>query len=55
MTKNDVDFDTWYSTLVPLVLDGSGVSFNDEDSVKDDYEQGKNVHDVADEIIAEYA
>lgn len=56
MTKREgIDFDTWYSTLVVLVLEGSGVDFGDEDSVLGDYDQNRNVHDVADEIVAEYA
>ena len=54
MKNSDVDFETWFSTLANLVQDGSGVNFQDEDSVKADYEAGKDVHDVADEIIAEY-
>lgn len=54
MTKNDADFDTWFSTLTILVLDATGVEFRDEDSVRADYDNGKDAHDVADEIIAEY-
>ncbi|WP_333709768.1 hypothetical protein [Malikia spinosa] len=54
MTSDDFDFDTWFDTLSLLVLDGAGVEFQDQDSVRNDYETGRNVHDVADEIIAEY-
>lgn len=54
MTRDDFDFDTWFDTLTLLVFDGAGVEFQDQDSVRDDYETGRNVHDVADEIIAEY-
>lgn len=54
MTNDDFDFDTWFDTLILLVLDGAGVEFQDQDSVRNDYEAGRNVHDVADEIIAEY-
>lgn len=48
------DFDTWFETLVNLLAD-RGVSFADRDAVQDDYEQGKDVHDVVDEIEAEYS
>lgn len=54
MTNEEFDFDTWFSTLTMLVLDGAGVDFTDQDSVRNDFETGRNVHDVADEIIAEY-
>jgi hypothetical protein len=54
MTNDDFDFDTWFDTLSLLVLDGASVDFQDRDSVRNDYETGRNVHDVADEIIAEY-
>lgn len=53
-TKNDWDFDTWMDTVKALVLDGCGVEFRDEDSVRGDYEDGKSAFDVADDIIAEY-
>mgnify|MGYP000167330120 CR=1 FL=1 len=54
MTNEDFDFDTWFNTLALLVLDGAGIEFADQDSVRADFDAGKNVHDVADEIIAEY-
>lgn len=47
------DFDTWFETLTDLLAD-RGVIFGDRDSVAADYEQGKDVHDVADEIEEEY-
>lgn len=47
------DFDTWFETLVGLLAD-RGVMFADRDAVEADYEQGKDVHDVADEIEEEY-
>lgn len=37
-----------------MVLDKCGAEFRDEDSVRADYEAGKNCADVADEIAAEY-
>lgn len=54
MTKTNFDFETWFDTLCLFVLDGTGVEFSDQDSVRGDYEDGRNVYDVADEIIAEY-
>ncbi|NQY77938.1 MAG: hypothetical protein HRT78_12645 [Halomonas sp.] len=47
------DFDTWFETLVELLAD-RGVMFADRDAVESDYEQGKDVHDVAGEIEEEY-
>ncbi len=54
MTKNEFDFETWFDSLAMMVLDISGVDFKDQDSVKEDYERGRNLADVADEIAAEY-
>jgi len=54
MTKKDCDFETWFDLLAANVLDQSGFEFRDEESVKDDYEAGKNLFDVADSIVAEY-
>ena len=54
MTKNDFDFETWFDSLAAVVLDGCGVDFRDVESVRGDYDEGKNCADVADEIIAEY-
>ena len=54
MTKNDFDFETWFDCLTAMVLDGCGVDFRDEASVRNDYDEGKNCADVADEIIAEH-
>ena len=53
MTNDEFDFDTWSSTLMILVLDGTGIEF-DPESARSDFESGRDVHDVADEIIAEY-
>ena len=55
MTKHEFDFETWFDSLAVMVLDGCGVDFRDPDSVRGDYEDGKNCADVADEIIAEYS
>lgn len=54
MDKNDADFETWFGVVQVNVLEQSGVDFKDEDSVRDDYEAGKDAHDVASEIAAEY-
>jgi len=54
MTNQELDFDAWFDHLKVLGLDGSGGEFRDRDSVQGDYENGRDVHDVADEIIAEY-
>jgi hypothetical protein len=53
-TKNDFSFDEWFENLKMHVLDRAGVEFTDQDSVKDDYENGKDLFDVVDEIAAEY-
>lgn len=54
MTKDDADFDTWFSALCGRIEEKAGTSFNDEDSVRGDYDQGRDAFDVADEIAAEY-
>jgi len=54
MTKNEFDFDTWFDSLAMMVLDQAGVEFHDQESVRQDYENGRNLADVADEIAAEY-
>lgn len=54
MTKSEFDFETWFDSVKMMVLDKCGVEFHDEESVRDDYEAGKNCADVADEIAAEY-
>lgn len=54
MTKNEVDFESWFDTLRLDVGERTGVNFTDQDSVRDDYEQGRDVHEVADEIVDEY-
>lgn len=54
MTKCDSSFDDWFANLQLLVLDQAGADYRDADSVREDYEAGRNVFDVADEIAAEY-
>ena len=54
MTSSDTEFDTWFDTLQLHVLDATGVQFRDRDSVRGDYDAGKDVFDVIDEIVDEY-
>jgi len=54
MTKSDFDFETWFDSLAMMVLDKTGVEFRDQDTVREDYESGRNLADVADQIAAEY-
>ena len=54
MTKNEFDFETWFDQLAMHVLDRTGVEFRDEESVREDYEKGRDMFDVVDEIAAEY-
>lgn len=53
MDKDTHDFETWFETLVDLLAD-RGVFFSDSDAVQGDYEQGKDIHDVVDEIEEEF-
>lgn len=55
MDKQTHNFDTWFDTLQSHVLDRTGVTFTDEDSVREDYERGDDVYDVIDSICDEYA
>ena len=55
MTKTEFDFETWFSNLAMMVLEKTGVDFRDQESVRQDYDDGRNLADVADEIADEYA
>jgi hypothetical protein len=55
MVKGELDFEAWFDILSVMVLDKCGVNFRDKESVRNDYEAGKNCADVADAIAAEYA
>lgn len=55
MNNRDTDFESWFSALQSQVLDRAGVNFRDEDSVRGDFDEGRDVFDVADEIVREYA
>jgi len=54
MTKDDISFHQWFD-LLQLQLSDSGIKFDDADSVRLDYEAGKSMYDVIDEIKDEYA
>jgi hypothetical protein len=54
MDKTDTEFDDWFGVLQMNILDRCGVDFKDADSVRGDYDEGRDVYDVIDEIAAEY-
>lgn len=54
MTNSEFDFDDWFGVLQMNVLDRTGVDFKDEMAVRIDYDSGRDVYDVIDEIVAEY-
>jgi len=54
MTKKEFDFETWFDSMAAMVMDKSGFDFRDEESVRADYDAGKDCADVADEIATEY-
>ena len=55
MTKENHTFNEWFDFIRTWVMDATGNSFDDSDSVKADYENGLDANDVAQDIIAEYA
>ena len=54
MTKDDKSFDEWFN-LLQLNLSDAGIEFHDADSVRGDYDDGKSMYDVLEDIKAEYA
>lgn len=54
MTNLDTDFETWFNYLRINVLELSGVEFRDRDSVRDEYNNGDNMVDIANSIADEY-
>ena len=48
------DFDTWFDNLTVQIGERTGVNFKDGESVRQDYEDDKNMFDVADDICIEY-
>ncbi len=53
MDKNDVSFDDWFDLLV-MRLSDQGINFSDPEAVRDDYDNGKSLFDVINEIMDEY-
>lgn len=54
MDNTEFEFEEWFGVLKCDVLDRTGVNFRDADSVLADYDAGRDVYDVIDEICAEY-
>jgi len=54
MTKDECNFDTWFTGLSMNIYEQCQVNFNDEDSVREDYDAGRDLFDVADKISGEY-
>ena len=54
MKKPEFDFDTWFGVLQSNVLDRTGVDIKDEDAFRGDYDTGRDVFDVIEEMVAEY-
>lgn len=54
MRNDKTSFDDWFDILKLHVLDRTGVEFRDRDSVREDYDKGRSVFDVIDDIVAEY-
>lgn len=52
--SENIDFGMWFDNLCGLVLEKTGIDFQDKDSVQDDFDAGKHFADVADDIAAEY-
>lgn len=53
MTKDDINFEEWFD-LLQLNLSDYGIRFEDSDSVRSDYNDGKSLQDVVDDISSEY-
>ena len=54
MNNTDSSFESWFDILKVNVRERTGVEFRDRASVRDDYDQGRDVYEVVDEIVAEY-
>lgn len=53
MTKNDFDFDTWFETVSNMLAE-HGIDFTDKDSVRADYDAGKNCATMVDELADQF-
>jgi hypothetical protein len=54
MAHKDMEFEEWFEQLVDLLSD-EGISFSDPDAVRQDFDKGKSLFDVVDDIKREYA
>lgn len=54
MDNTTSTFEEWFEFLQSRVLDETNIQFRDKDSVRTDYSEGRDVEDVAIDIIAEY-
>ena len=54
MKKPEFDFDTWFGVLQTNIADRCGVDFRDQDSVRPDYDDGRDLVDHVVDIAAEY-
>lgn len=54
MTKDEVDFDTWYDALLCTLKDHGIFGFDCPEVVMEYYLQGKDVDTVFDEIYEDY-
>ena len=52
MNKRDIAFEGWFD-LLQMNLADRGINFECADSVRDDYDKGKDLFDAVDEIAAE--
>lgn len=54
MTKDDCDFNTWFDCLRVYLSDEQGLEYRDPAAVLGDYQNGRDLYDVGDEIADEY-
>lgn len=53
MTKSEADFESWFD-LLRMHLGEAGIQFSNADSVRGDYEAGRDLFDVVAEIRRAY-
>lgn len=54
MDKTEYEFEEWFGVLQCYILDEIELDFKDTNAVRPEYDKGRDVYDLADEIIAEY-
>lgn len=54
MDNSQISFEAWFDLLGDLLKDEHGIDFRDSDSVRADYDEGKDVYAVVEDIRAEY-